>query len=75
MACSQPSPRWAAGDYFGEMAVLSEASRRATIRCRTRMNVLLVSKNDFDLLMTSVPTFGQVFSDLAMRRSAMKSSA
>ena len=75
MARSQPSPRWAAGDCFGEMAVLSEASRNATIRCRTRMNVLLVSKNDFDSLKTSVPTFGQVFSDLAMRRSAMKSSA
>jgi NADH dehydrogenase len=62
-----------AGDYFGEMAVLSDASRNATIRTRTRMDVLIVSKADFDLLKTSVPAFGQVFSDLAMRRSAMKS--
>ncbi len=64
-----------AGDYFGEMAVLSDTSRNATIRARTRMDVLLVSKSDFDLLKTSVPAFGQVFSDLATRRSAMKSSA
>lgn len=64
-----------AGDYFGEMAVLSDASRNATIRTRTRMDVLIVSKGDFDLLKTSVPAFGQVFSDLATRRSAMKSSA
>jgi len=64
-----------AGDYFGEMAVLSDASRNATIRARTRMDVLLVSKSDFDLLKTGVPAFNQVFSDLAMRRSAMKSSA
>jgi NADH dehydrogenase len=64
-----------AGDYFGEMAVLSDASRNATIRARTRMDVLIVSKGDFDLLKTSVPAFGQVFSDLAMRRSAMKNSA
>ena len=63
------------GDSFGEMAVLLDVSRDATIRCRTRMNVLLVSKNDFDLLKTSVPAFGQVFSDIAMQRSAMKSSA
>jgi CRP-like cAMP-binding protein len=59
------------GDYFGEMAVLSDTSRSATIRARTRMDVLLVSKADFDLLKTSVPAFGQVFSDLATRRSAM----
>jgi len=64
-----------AGDYFGEMAVLSDAGRNATIRARTRMDVLLVSKSDFDLLKTGVPAFNQVFSDLAMRRSAMKSSA
>jgi len=63
------------GDYFGEMAVLSDASRNATIRARTRMDVLLVSKSDFDLLKTSVPAFDQVFSDLALRRSEMKSSA
>ncbi len=62
------------GDYFGEMAVLSDTSRSATIRARTRMDVLLVAKSDFDHLKTSVPAFGQVFSDLASRR-AMKSSA
>jgi NADH dehydrogenase len=63
------------GEYFGEMAVLSDASRNATIRARTRMDVLLVSKCDFDLLKTSVPAFDQVFRDLATRRSEMKSSA
>ncbi|MBZ5567702.1 MAG: FAD-dependent oxidoreductase [Acidobacteriia bacterium] len=65
------------GDYFGEMAVLMDCSRNATIRARTRMDVLLVSKNDFDLLKASVPAFYQVFSELAKRRSteAMKSSA
>jgi NADH dehydrogenase len=64
-----------AGEYFGEMAVLSDTSRNATVRARTRMNVLLVAKNDFDQLKTSVPEFGQVFGEVATRRSAMKSSA
>jgi NADH dehydrogenase len=63
------------GDYFGEMAVLSDASRNATIRARTRMDVLLVSKSDFDLLKAGVPEFVRVFSDLATRRSEIKSSA
>jgi NADH dehydrogenase len=66
-----------AGDYFGEMAVLSDASRNATIRARTPMDALLVSKADFDLLKTSVPAFGDVFRELATSRGAagMKNSA
>jgi NADH dehydrogenase len=65
------------GEYFGEMAVLTETRRNATIRARTRMDVLLVSKSDFHLLKTSVPAFGQVFRELALKRffSATKSSA
>ena len=65
------------GEYFGEMAVLSDASRNATIRARTPMDVLLVSKNDFDLLKTSIPAFEQVFQELATIRAAagMKNTA
>jgi NADH:ubiquinone reductase (H+-translocating) len=57
-----------AGDYFGEMAVLSDTSRNATVRAMTRMDVLLVSKGDFDLLKKAVPAFGDVFSNLASKR-------
>lgn len=63
----------AAGDYFGEMAVLADASRNATIRARTPMDVLLLSKTDFDMLKTSVPAFGEVFRKLAHARSATNS--
>jgi NADH dehydrogenase len=56
------------GDYFGEMAVLSDASRNATVRARTAMNVLLIPKNDFDKLKANVPAFGEVFSALARKR-------
>jgi NADH dehydrogenase len=59
-----------AGDYFGEMAVLADASRNATIRARTAMNVLLIPKEDFDKLKANVPAFGEVFSALAKKRSA-----
>ncbi len=56
------------GDYFGEMALLSDQSRNATIQARTAMEVLLIPKADFDILRKSVPAFGEVFHDLARKR-------
>jgi NADH dehydrogenase len=58
------------GDDFGEMAVLADVSRNATIRTVTAMDVLLIPKNDFNLLRASVPAFGSVFQELAERRGA-----
>jgi NADH dehydrogenase len=57
------------GDYFGEMAVLSDKTRNATIRARTALNVLLIPKCDFDKLRKSVPAFGDVFRELARKRT------
>ena len=57
-----------AGDYFGEMALLSDKSRNATIQARTAMEVLLIPKADFDVLRKSVPAFGEVFHSLARQR-------
>jgi NADH:ubiquinone reductase (H+-translocating) len=57
------------GDYFGEMAVLDDVSRNATVRARTTMDVLLVCKNDFESLKSSIPAFGEVFRKLAKDRS------
>ena len=58
------------GDYFGEMALLDDVTRNATVRVRTTMDVLLVSKDDFEALKTSIPAFGDVFRKLAKDRSA-----
>jgi NADH:quinone reductase (non-electrogenic) len=58
------------GDYFGEMAVLADVSRNATVKARTAMDVVLIKKQDFNLLKAGVPAFGQVFQDLAHRRAA-----
>jgi NADH dehydrogenase len=57
------------GDYFGEMAVLADASRNATVRATAPSDLLLIRKNDFDQLKTSVPEFGDVFRELARRRT------
>ena len=42
----QPIATLATGDYFGEMAVLAEVSRNATICARTAMDVLLIAKSE-----------------------------
>ena len=57
------------GDYFGEMALLSDKSRNATIRARTATNVLIIPKGDFDKLRHSVPAFGEIFRALAKKRA------
>lgn len=57
------------GDYFGEMALLSDMSRNATVQARTPVDVLLIPKGDFNRLRHSVPAFGDVFRELAKKRA------
>jgi NADH dehydrogenase len=57
-----------AGECFGEMALLSDRTRNATIRARTAMNCLIIPKGDFNKLRQSVPAFGNVFTELVERR-------
>ncbi|MBI4474269.1 MAG: FAD-dependent oxidoreductase [Acidobacteria bacterium] len=58
-----------AGSFFGEMAVLSECCRNATVKARTRMRVLSMTKSDFNKIRHTVPAFAKVFAELAERRS------
>ena len=58
------------GECFGEMALLSDRTRSATIRAVTAMNVLIIPKGDFNKLRQSVPAFGNVFTELVKRREA-----
>jgi NADH dehydrogenase len=58
-----------AGNYFGEMALLSDVTRNATVRAATAVEVLLIPKGDFNRLRTSVPAFGEVFNELARSRA------
>ena len=58
------------GEYFGEMALLSDRTRNATIRACTAMDVLIIPKADFNKLRQSVPAFGNVFTELVKRREA-----
>lgn len=58
------------GDYFGEMAVLGNVSRSATVKATSALDVLLIPRVDFHQLKTSVPAFGDVFEQLARARAA-----
>jgi NADH dehydrogenase len=57
------------GEYFGEMALLSDGTRTATIRASTAIDVLIIPQADFDKLRHSVPIFADVFADLAKQRA------
>jgi NADH:ubiquinone reductase (H+-translocating) len=61
------------GEYFGEMALLSDRTRNATLRARTAMDILIIPKADFNKLRQSVPAFGDVFTELATRRAVPRS--
>jgi NADH dehydrogenase len=43
-----------AGEYFGEMALLNEIRRMATVRCLTPVDVLALRKNDFGALISNL---------------------
>jgi NADH dehydrogenase len=57
-----------AGDYFGEMALLSSAPRNATVRATQPADILAINKGDFTKLMTGFPEFHSGLADLASRR-------
>jgi NADH dehydrogenase len=60
----------ATGEYFGEMALISDMTRNATVRARTAVDVLLIPKDDFARLGENVPAFGDVFREMARKRGA-----
>jgi NADH:ubiquinone reductase (H+-translocating) len=57
-----------AASFFGELAVLEDCTRNATIRARTEVRVLSMSKADFNRIRETVPAFAKVFADLANDR-------
>ena len=49
------------GDWFGEMALLNETTRGATVRCVEAMDALSLPKSDFTVLAANLPELRQSF--------------
>jgi len=58
------------GEYFGEMALLSNAPRNATIRAATDLEVLTIQRDDFTSLYGSIPALRQSLEEAMERRTA-----
>ncbi|MFM7862868.1 MAG: cyclic nucleotide-binding domain-containing protein, partial [Planctomycetaceae bacterium] len=46
-----------AGEFFGEIAMLQQRTRTASVRCRTAMNVVAMPQRQFQTLARHLPQF------------------
>jgi NADH dehydrogenase len=66
--------RLGAGQCFGEMALLNQATRNATVRCTSSMDVLSLPKQEFAVLAAHLPDLRQSFERLAGEREGSVAS-
>jgi len=65
-----------AGEYFGEMALLNQTTRNASVRCIEALDVLSIPKRDFSALAATLPTMKENLEKvMAARRSSASSVA
>jgi NADH dehydrogenase len=57
------------GQTFGEMALVNQAARNATVRCVAPLDVLGVPKKDFAVLAANIPDLRASFERLARERA------
>ena len=56
------------GEYFGEMALLNQTTRGATVRCIEQMDVLSIHKREFGLLAANLPAMRESFEQVMRQR-------
>jgi NADH dehydrogenase len=63
--------RLGAGEYFGEMALLKQSSRSATVRCTSPMDTLSLPKREFSMLAAYLPRMRETLEGVMEQRSRM----
>jgi NADH dehydrogenase len=61
--------RLGAGEYFGEMALLKQSTRGATVRCCAPMNTLSLPKREFSMLAAYVPQLRETLENVMQQRT------
>ncbi len=56
------------GEYFGEMALLNQKTRMATVRCLTAVDVLALKKSDFGVLISNFAELRSEFEETEKKR-------
>jgi NADH dehydrogenase len=57
------------GDFFGEMALIDNRPRNASIRARTPVEVLVMGRNVFQQISSALAPFREILADAVKRRS------
>jgi len=56
------------GEYFGEMALLNQTTRNATVRCLEPLDVLSIHKREFAVLAANLPAMRESFEQVMKQR-------
>ncbi len=57
------------GEYFGEMALLTDAPRNATARAATKTETLTIEREDFHALFSGIPAFRSSIESVMKQRT------
>jgi len=57
------------GEYFGEMALLNQTTRNATVRCAEALDVISIHKREFSVLAANLPSMRESLEKVMSARS------